>query len=383
MSQEQLESMADLLGYLKDGGDFVPENGHSVFQYGEPYVYTGSRSLQEFSQIPPELNTIIEKLTADLSLEHRPNSVLINYYPSFDRLDRNESHLAKHSDDESTILADSKIITISIGATRKVLFETKHDDSEKPVVLEPQSNSVYVMSRSSQNWFYHSVLQPEENESVEERFSITFRTLSQKFRRSIMLMGDSNTKEIKFGEGSGTVGASYPGKREKAARVKDIDPVKCVGYQNIFLHCGTNDLRCTEVTSDNQIYELVNTLHGKLALIKQLCPKAKIFVVPVLPSRISAMNRNIMMYNNLAAKMLAKSFPSISFRGVYGFLDNYGLLKSKLTRNNDTIHLGPKGISLYVSLMKQYVFQTEKIEQFNKPKTGVSTSHRSAGDHVT
>ena len=383
LSQEQLESMADLLGYLKDGGDLVPENGHSVFQYGEPYGYTGSKSLQEFSQIPPELNSIIEKLTADLSLEHRPNSVLINYYPPFDRLDRNESHLPKHSDDESTILADSKIITISIGATRKVLFEAKHDDGEKPVVLEPQSNSVYVMSRSSQNWFYHSILRPEENESVEERFSITFRSLSQKFRRSIMLMGDSNTKEIKFGEGSGTVGASYPGKREKAARVKDIDPVKCVGYQNIFLHCGTNDLRCTEIISDNQIYELVNTLHGKLALIKQLCPKAKIFVVPVLPSRISAMNRNIMMYNNLAAKMLAKSFPSISFRGVYGFLDNYGLLKSKLTRNNDTIHLGPRGISLYVSLMKQYVFQTVKIEQFNKPKTGVSTSHRSAEDLVT
>ena len=81
--------------------------------------------------------------------------------------------------------------------------------------------------------------------------------------------------------------------------------------------------------------------------------------------------------------MLAKSFPSISFRGVYGFLDNYGLLKSKLTRNNDTIHLGPRGISLYVSLMKQYVLQTVKIEQFNKPNAGVSTSHRSAEDLVT
>ena len=383
LTQEQLESMDDLLGYLKDGGDLVPENGHSVFQYGEPYGYTGSKSLQEFSQIPPELTSIIEKLTSDLSLEHRPNSVLINYYPSYDRLDRNESHLAKHSDDENTILADSKIITISIGATRKVLFEAKHDENEKPVVLEPQSNSLYVMTRSSQNWFQHCVLQPEENESVEERFSITFRTLSQKFRRSIILMGDSNTKEVKFGEGSGTVGASYPGKREKAARVKDIDPVKCVGYQNIFLHCGTNDLRCTEVSSDNQIHDLVDKLYEKLAIIKQLCPKANIFVVPVLPSRISAMNRNIMMYNRLVAKMLAKSFPSISFRGMYSFLDNHGLLKSKLTRNNDTIHLGPRGISLYVSLMKLHVFQTMKMGQLNGPKPGVSNSSRSPGGPVT
>ena len=383
LSQDQLNCIADLVGSLRDGGDFISENGHNVVQFGEPYGYTGSKSLQEFTQIPPELSPIIKKLTTDLSLEHEPNSVLINHYPSYDRLNPSQSHLAKHSDDEPTLLADSKIITISVGSTRKVLFEAKHDDSEKPVVLEPQSNSLYVMSRSSQNWYSHCVLQPEENESVEERFSITFRTLSQKFSRSIILMGDSNTKEVKFGEGSGKVGASYPGKREKAARVRDINPEKCVGYQNIFLHCGTNDLRCTEISSDSQIFQLVDQLKDKLTSVKQLCPKANIFVVPVLPSRISAMNRNIMMYNQLVAKMLAKNFPSISFRGVYSFLDNHGLLKSKLTRNNDTIHLGPRGISLYVSLMKLHVFQTMKIGQFNRPKTGVSILNRSSGGPLT
>ena len=143
------------------------------------------------------------------------------------------------------------------------------------------------------------------------------------------------------------------------------------------------DLSGTEVSNDSQIHDLVEKLYGKLAIIKQLCPKANIFVVPVLPSRISAMNRNIMMYNNLVAKMLAKSFPSISFRGVYSFLDNHGLLKSKFTRNNDTIHLGPRGISLYVSLMKLYVFQTMKMGQLNGPKPGVSNSNRSPGGPAT
>ena len=165
--------------------------------------------------------------------------------------------------------------------------------------------------------------------------------------------------------------------------MRDINPEKCVGYQNIFLHCGTNDLRCTEISSDSQIFQLVDQLKDKLTSVKQLCPKANIFVVPVLPSRISAMNRNIMMYNQLVAKMLAKNFPSISFRGVYSFLDNHGLLKSKLTRNNDTIHLGPRGISLYVSLMKLHVFQTMKIGQFNRPKTGVSILNRSSGGPLT
>ena len=66
-------------------------------------------------------------------------------------------------------------------------------------------------------------------------------------------MGDSNTKDIQFGTGSGKVGDSYPGKRVKASRVKNIDPVECVGYQNVFLHVGTNDLRCEYVTSKEYV----------------------------------------------------------------------------------------------------------------------------------
>ena len=383
LSQDHADSLMDILGYLKDGGDFVPERGHGVVQYGVPYGYTGSRSLNEFTPIPQELNSLIETLVSDLSLEHKPNSVLINYYPPCDKNSPTESHLPKHSDDEPTILADSKIITVSVGATRKVLFESKHDNGEKPTVLEPVSNSLYVMSRFSQNWYRHCILQPEEDESVEERFSITFCTLNLKFCRSILLMGDSNTKEVKFGEGSGKVGASYPGKRVKAARVRDIDPLKCIGYQNVFLNCGTNDLRCEQISNSSQISELVDKLQEKLALMTQLCPKANISVVPVLPSRIPAMNRNIMTYNQLVGKMLAKVFPSISFNGVYGFLDNHGLLNSRLTRSNDKIHLGPRGISLYVSQMKRHVFQTLKTGQLSRTTTGVSTTDRSPEDHVT
>ena len=95
------------------------------------------------------------------------------------------------------------------------------------------------------------------------------------------------------------------------------------------------------------------------------------------------MNRNIIKYNQLVGKMLAKMFPCISFKGVYSFLDNHGLLNSRLTRNNDNIHLGPRGISLYVSLMKRHVFQTMKMSHLSRPTTGVSTADRSPEGHVT
>ena len=384
LSDEELGTMADLLGYLRDGGSLVPENGHNVKNYGEPYMYAGSKSLNEYESIPPELCTIIEKLSSDLSLQQKPNSVLINHFPGSSRIDPAESHLAKHSDDEASILADSKIITISVGAKRQVLFESKHDEKESPVTLEVESNSMYVMSRSSQNWYRHCIPQPENDVTVEERFSITFRCLNQKFKRSIMLMGDSNTKDINFGVGSGKVGESFPGKREKAARVRDIKPEKCVGYQNIFVHCGTNDLRCEHVSGESYVHELVGELQDKLSVMKQLCPKANIFVVPVLPSRIRAMNNHIMLYNELVDLMLKRCFPDIWFKSVHSFLDNQGLLNEKLTRNFDKIHLGPKGIALYVSIMKTCVFQRMKANQYSKPPTkGVSTSHGSRGGPST
>ena len=284
LNDDDLGNLADLLGKLKDDGDFMLEKGHGVYQYGEPYSYTGSRNPDSNEPIPDELNQLIEKLTTDLSLEEKPNSVLINHFPP---CENRRSHLAKHSDDEPCITAESKIITISVGGTRKVVFESKHDESE-PQVLNVKSNSLYVMSRTSQNWWYHSVPPQEADEEIEERFSITFRTLSKKFSQSILLMGDSNTEPVNFGTGSGRVGVSYPGKRVKAGRVKDIDAAKCVGYQNVFLHCGTNDLRCEYIKSREDIHQLVDQLHDKLSELKQICPKAKIFVVPVLPSRISS-----------------------------------------------------------------------------------------------
>ena len=53
------------------------------------------------------------------------------------------------------------------------------------------------------------------------------------------------------------------------------------------------------------------------------------------------------------------------------------------TRSNDKIHLGPRGISLYVSLMKRHVFQSMKTGQISRTTTGVSTTDRSLEDHVT
>ena len=377
LDSEDLDYLKDLLGYLKDSGDFVSERGHGVKLFGEPYTYTGSKTSTP-DPVPPELQKIIDKLSTDLSLseQERPNSILINHFPNSSN--QEESFLSMHSDDEKSIKANSKIITLSIGASRTVHFESKNQGEVKKADLERSHNSIYVMTRQSQNWFRHGIPPLEPGTESDERFSLTFRSLHQKFKRSVVILGDSNSRDINFGTGIGKVGHSYPGKRIKTPMVKDIDPSVCTGYSNIFLMCGTNDLRCKYISNENDIHNIVCLLKEKIIEIKQLCPDAKLFVLPVMPSRIPKMNYNITTYNSLVSEMLSFDFPDVWFPGIYSFVDNRGLLLKKLVRLNDDnkyddIHLGPKGIAKLVTYIKTSIFTREKYEE-HYSHSRVSTS---------
>jgi lysophospholipase L1-like esterase len=149
--------------------------------------------------------------------------------------------------------------------------------------------------------------------------------------------------------------------------VKNIDPKDCIGYSNAFLMCGTNDLRCEAVKNRQDVHNVVEELRQKISEIKQLCPNTKIFVVPVLPSRIPNMNSNIRLYNELVDQMLSSCFPDVWFQGIYSFLDQQGLLSARLARPGDKIHLGSKGLSRLVTYIKVNVFKREKYES---PKSG-------------
>ena len=69
-----------------------------------------------------------------------------------------------------------------------------------------------------------------------------------------MIVGDSNTGGLKFSsfgkdassDRNGTFGNAMPGKRVATFKVATL-------YNNVFVHCGINDIRGSEVSTEDQV----------------------------------------------------------------------------------------------------------------------------------
>ena len=135
--------------------------------------------------------------------------------------------------------------------------------------------------------------------------------------------------------------------------------------------CGTNDLRPAEVMGNPSVYikNLVCLLKEKLEQIR-LLSNAKIFFMPVLPTRDSKMNKLITEFNQCVLDSDFMSRLNIWMPPVYSFLDQRRLLDNKLTRDGDPIHLGNFGITKFVRLMKEAVYHRERTESSSDKQLG-------------
>ena len=115
------------------------------------------------------LCTILEHLHKILP-DYKYNSILITKYR-----DGTDS-IGFHSDNESEIVDESDIVTISLGETRTAKFRALNGSGntcpEQSLNLE--HGNVFVMSRVSQNYFQHSII---SDGSTNPRISLTFRLL--------------------------------------------------------------------------------------------------------------------------------------------------------------------------------------------------------------
>ena len=217
---------------LCEGLDFKTENGHGVCSFGATYKYNKSKS-DEPDPIPEPIKTLIGQLSAEFPDAANINQVLVN------KLDGPDSYLPTHSDDEHSIAPGSAIYTISLGSSSKIKLTNMHTGEQR--ILSVRNRSLYVMSRKSQVLWSHGIEKCADFLGV--RYSITMRTVGNRFYRSTIVQGDSNTKHLKFGQGKGTFGFNMPGEAVYTPVIANIDPWACVGYKNIIIHCGVNDIK--------------------------------------------------------------------------------------------------------------------------------------------
>lgn len=409
ISEDEAVSLSAFLESLPFSG----ENGHSVIAYGAQYKYTGSRSSDQEQAIPDELKPLFDKVNnlqkevfchqyPDSQKYNRPhpdiNSVLINKYEG------TESFLPKHSDDEETIHPESQIFTLSMGAKCNIEFTPKlSNDPEPPSVVSCSNRSLYRMTRKSQDFFSHEI-KPGQTEN-RTRYSLTFRSVSKWNKNSTCVVGDSNTGYLTFGtDKRKSFGEMMPGQRFWAPKVESINPSVCCSYSNVVVMCGINNIKQTDVSSTHNVDAIYRQYYDKIAEIRKLNAKCKIFVCPILPTKCYQLNQGALHFNSLIFDQLTRGVLGVQYvQGFNSFLeyDGSGLLSRNLSRqvdrNNqpDMLHLNFSGVRRLAGFIKQSVLNRSYSSGIRRGKngspsnrvngqtySGVITSPSSAGDAI-
>ena len=130
---------------------------------GLTYTYSGTKRQCEI------WNQDLLNLKAKLEdqLHETFNSCLLNYYPD------GTTAMGWHSDDESDLVANGTIATLSFGATRR--FNLKHNKTKNKVSFELHAGSLLVMKDQTQQFWKHNISKTKK--VTTPRISLTFRQL--------------------------------------------------------------------------------------------------------------------------------------------------------------------------------------------------------------
>jgi alkylated DNA repair dioxygenase AlkB len=341
------KELTDFLNQHDEKFAMNSETGHGVISFGEMYEYNGAKAVKPISKdFPPAIQSLVDSIKKEFP-ESVINQCLINKY-----VDETAS-LPEHSDDESTLVYDSDIFTVSLGETADIMFKRKDGPTEKLHAV--YGNSLYVMSRKSQQVWTHRIEPCSEKRTL--RYSVTFRYISKCNDNVTIICGDSNTRHLHFGSGKKTFGDRMPGKRVEAFLIEKIEPERCVGYKNVFIHCGINNIK----DRNSSVSECAEKLIDKLETISVLCPTSRITVSPVLPTKLGWLNQRGVYFNEILFDYLSRlSNQRVGCLNFTMFCEN-GILKESMARYNkpgDPIHLGSSGIFTLSRLVSDKIFKS-------------------------
>ncbi len=362
-------------------GDFQTVGGTRDVQYFGEYGYWYTGAYHNAKRTPMEIQELLDAIRPILEDKKSLfNSCLITRYTG------STSGIPMHSDDEVTIDPESTIVTVSLGAERTIKFS----NGKETTSLQLKDSSVFLMSRFSQDYWSHGIepLHPKDPEQTDAtvsnpvaedsqqsehdkpkvpssddnhtRYSFTFRHVAPFFKNSTIVIGDSNTQHLKFGDSIGTFGRWTPGKRVKAGKIEHIPHPHEIGcYRNIVINTGINN-----ITDDNRQSNsaLIKSLKTKCEQIQKVYPRAKLFISLLLPTKSSYLNVRVNEFNNHILDM------SFNRKNMF-VIDNsiLGLDKGSLSPRygrhysngmpnaNDVVHLGRDGLRIFSKNIKSCI----------------------------
>ena len=152
---------------------------------------------------------------------------------------------------------------------------------------------------------------------------------------SLLVLGDSNTKYVKF------LNINYH--RVPTYLIEDINPSLCIGHAKVWLHVGINNLKSIRCGGPNDVHKTYELFIHKVDQIRRLSPNTTVIVSFILPTGVSVLNDRARAFNRLLFST-RRWFISLDFNR---FADRYSMLdKNYRCFNNrrDRIHLGYHGI---------------------------------------
>ena len=152
---------------------------------------------------------------------------------------------------------------------------------------------------------------------------------------SLLVLGDSNTKYVKFPN------INYH--RVPTYLIEDINPSLCIGHAKVWLHIGINNLKRIRCGGPNDVKKAYELFIHKIEQIRRLSPNTTVIAFPILPTGVNVLNDRACAFNRLLFSA-RRWFITLNFNI---FADRYCMLdKNFRCFNNprDRIHLGYLGI---------------------------------------
>lgn len=135
------------------------------YMSNQDYTYSGLE--YKAKPIPDQLQAIIQRFHHDTG--YTVNAVLANKYRN------GHDYVSMHADDEKSIIPDSPIYSLSLGATRE--FVLAHNSGLEKLTLHLTHGSLLVMGKDVQRNYKHGI--PKRLRVKEPRINLTFRCMKE------------------------------------------------------------------------------------------------------------------------------------------------------------------------------------------------------------